>query len=523
MTIEPELKLNDIQGLVIPGFLKPHQALIGLRLPNGSALGPVAGLLLQLLDDRHLATGEQALDDRARKRQGSEQPEAEPLLGLGLSATGLDRLHPLLPLDVPSPAFRNGLSSRAGLLGDPIPQICRSGCPAGSPDAILVVAGNSAATVQATSWALQRRLLAVGDDLVIGPIQFGNVLNGERRGREHFGFADGVSQPGIRGTWRGAPITPRDLRPDDDPDHDLFGHPGQHLVWPGEFVLGEPAASPDPRLPGPVRPVPEWMHNGSFLVYRRLRQDVEAFKDFLRKETARLRPLPGFSTLTEDRLAALLVGRWPSGAPVSRSPNGDNDELGKWSWLNNDFRYDDASRHRSFDPARLPESLREALRDRPPPTAPADPLGLVCPVASHIRKLNLRDQASDMGGASATQSRRILRVGVPYDDTPKDGPPDRGLLFLSIQASIEEQFEFLQARWINSRVRPRGPGGNDMIVGQCAASPDGKRQCVVFGDGGAQAVVETDKDFVTMTGGGYFFVPSLPTLRALLEGTPLPT
>jgi Dyp-type peroxidase family len=382
------------------------------------------------------------------------------------------------------------------------------------------VAGNDADAVRLVVEDLQRRLdSCTSNPLVVRP-QFGNARRGKgQRGTEHFGFADGVSQPGIRGTWQGDVITPRQLnwRNWSDPEHDLFGHPGQHLVWPGEFVLGYPGASPDPRLPGPVRTVPAWMHNGSFLVCRRLQQHVEVFDREMARLASELRQQPGFARMTPARLKALLVGRWPSGAPLSRAPVQDSPALGRERLLNNDFRFDDAAPLRH-----LPTTVARRLRKLPP--APADPLGLVCPVGSHIRKLNLRDQASDVGGASATQSRRILRVGVPYDDTPIDehgnpGKPDRGLLFLSIQASIEDQFEFLQARWINSRVRPRGPGGNDMIVGQCAAMPDRKRQCVIHGDGGAQALVETDKDFVTMTGGGYFFLPSLSTLRDLLQGT----
>src|SRR5690242_12883463 len=62
-------------------------------------------------------------------------------------------------------------------------------------------------------------------------------------GHEHFGFKDGVSQPGIRG------FTPANAS---DPNQ---GQPGQDLVWPGEFVLGYPTQqkppSPPPPIPGP--------------------------------------------------------------------------------------------------------------------------------------------------------------------------------------------------------------------------------------------------------------------------------
>jgi hypothetical protein len=72
-----------------------------------------------------------------------------------------------------------------------------------------------------------------------------------------------------------------------------------------------------------------------------------------------------------------------------------------------------------------------------------------------------------MGGSDSTNNRRLLSVGVPFgkslegrystdDRDPEKG--NRGLLFLSIQASIEDQFEFLMSRWINDPARPKTPG-----------------------------------------------------------------
>lgn len=512
MTTEPLLDLQQIPGIAVPGFFKPHQALLSLRLVDGPALRRCADALLALLDEDGIASGLQTLADRDHHRQHPEQASPhDPLVAVAWSAQGLDKLQPQRAAEVPSAAFRLGMPARAGLLGDPPPAAWRIGHGGAMPDLMLVIAGNSPDTVRTACERLHQRLTGADAGALVGPPQFGNVLDGARRGREHFGFADGVSQPAIRGRWRDGHvpedhIAPHALPPS-DPEHDLFGLPGQHRVWPGEFVLGQPASSPDPRLPGPVRPVPAWMHGGTFLVYRRLRQHVEAFREAVDAEAARLAGLPGFGGMTGERLAALLVGRWPSGAPLSRAPDGDDPDLGRAALLNNDFRFDDAAPPRTFPAGTLAPGLA-AL-----PPAAADSLGRLCPVAAHIRKVNLRDQASDAGGASATLSRRLLRVGVPYDDPPAGGGTrDRGLLFLSIQASIEDQFEFLQARWINSSVRPRAPGGNDMVVGR------GERRCVLVGQDFAQAEVRFTTDFVTMTGGGYFFVPSLPTLRALLQG-----
>lgn len=519
---EPVLALDRIQGIAVPGFFKPHQALLGLRLGRGAALRRVADELLVLLDAGRVTSGLAAREDRERHRQRQE-PLRDPLMAVALSARGLDKLRANLSASVPSAAFRQGMPARARLLGDPAASSWCIGSGETAPDLMLVVAGNSSDSVKAAVEDLCRRLTDNDGNALVAPPQFGNVLDGERRGREHFGFADGISQPAIRGRWRdgqapGDFIAPHSLS-SSDPEHDLFGLPGQHRVWPGEFVHGYPGASPDPRLPGPVRQAPEWMRDGAFLVYRRLRQHVEAFHRTMSNESARLRRLPGFEHMTEQMLAAKVVGRWPSGAPLSRAPLADDAALGAEPLLNNDFRFDDVSPPRHFVDGALAASLQAFARAQP------DILGQICPVGSHIRKVNLRDQASDVGGASATQSRRILRVGVPYDDTPEDdgtgGPasPDRGLLFLCIQASIEDQFEFLQARWMNSRVVPRGPSEVDPIVGNDAAATEGEGgRFLMFGsDLSQQDVVASDR-FVTMTGGGYFFVPSLALLRDLLQG-----
>src|SRR5260370_76048 len=80
------------------------------------------------------------------------------------------------------------------------------------------------------------------------------------------------------------------------------------------------------------------------------------------------------------------------------------------------------------------------------PESKADPAGITCPWAAHIRKVNPRDSGSDTGGRDSSYARRLLRVGVPFGKPLKDRyaqmkddsqKGERGLLFLSIQASIE--------------------------------------------------------------------------------------
>jgi Dyp-type peroxidase family len=347
------------------------------------------------------------------------------------------------------------------------------GRPGEELDALIVVAGDLRDRVTPAADEIVTFLARVGASI---SSQDGDIREGEFAGHEHFGFDDGVSQPSIRGlAGPGDFITDRHINSADLPATWLYGYPGQDLVWPGEFVLGYPASGPDPLRPG-LSPQggPPWTRNGSFLVYRRLRQDVGLFWRTIRHEAARLSSLPGFEEMTDDRLAPKLVGRWPSGAPINRTPDKDLEDVGGDQMANNNFLFD---------------SSTPSLAGDPYPVAKTDSVGLTCPWAAHIRKVNVRDSASDLGGRIATYSRRILRVGVPFGKSltdryahvgqdPERG--ERGLLFLSIQSSIEDQFEFLQARWITDSSRPKTPGGNDMLVGQNAVADHGVRRCTIF-------------------------------------------
>jgi deferrochelatase/peroxidase EfeB len=100
-------------------------------------------------------------------------------------------------------------------------------------------------------------------------------------------------------------------------------------------------------------------------------------------------------------------------------------------------------------------------------------------------------------------------------DDPQKG--NRGLLFLSIQASIEDQFEFLVARWMGDPSRPKMPGGHDVLVGQNNTAKEHRvRTMTIFGAGTEQASVATAAQWIVPTGGGYFFVPSIVALTSVL-------
>ncbi len=523
---EPILDMAEIQGIALPGFFKPHHTLLYLRLADGQSAVERFKVLIARLSGE-VATAAQTLADRRRHRQAILVPAAARegmgavLIALAFSYTGLKRLTPGAD-DIPDLAFRKGLVARSALLGDPTdpaseghPSRWVVGGAGAELDALAIIAGDERPAVTARAEALAAELRQAGLDV---ETQDGDVRD-DLPGHEHFGFDDGVSQPGPRGLASTQPddyLTDRYLDPRGTPAAWLYGYPGQDLVWPGEFVLGYPATSPDPLVPGlAALAQPAWTRNGSFLVYRRLRQDVGLFWRTMREEAARLAALPGFSGLTDAVLAARLVGRWPSGAPVNRVPRGDDPKLGDDALANNDFRFDSDT----------PAPILRGRQAEPYPLAKADPAGVACPWAAHIRKVNTRDSANDMGAREATYGRRLLRVGVAFGKPLADryaepaADPEhgnRGLLFLAIQASIEGQFEFLQARWANDATRPKMPGGNDMVIGQNAATSDGIRRCTLFGSDLGQGEVRAAGQWVIPTGGGYFFVPSVSALRDVI-------
>ena len=212
--------------------------------------------------------------------------------------------------------------------------------------------------------------------------------------REAFGFRDGISHPAIEGS--GVPGT----------------NPKEPPLKAGEFILGyadEMGFTPPP-------PKPEVLgRNGAYAVVRKLRQRVSEFRRFLKAHAS--------SPEEEEWLAAKMMGRWRSGAPLALSPNRDDPELGADRKRNNDFLfYDD------------------------------DKVGFKTPPGSHIRRMNPRDALKDRG--TSVRIRRMIRRGTSYGpELPAgvldDDGAERGLMFVFLGADLKRQFEFVQATWLN--------------------------------------------------------------------------
>ena len=437
----PALDLDDIQGHVLRGYRFDHALYAFLHVADAEPGRRWLGSLVDgVTDARPWASG-----------------APSDILNLSVTYRGLEALGvPASLLRTFPDDFRQGMAARAarlGDVGDAAPSRWKEGLGTGDAHVMVELHARSAEAVDEAR-----------DRLVDGAAHAGLSVVHEQRaspldfGREHFGFSDGFSQPAIEGS-------DRDPRGEGVP----LSRGRWRLIRAGEFILGY--EDEDGTLP--AAPDPPWGRNGTFTVYRRLRQDVAAFRRFLRAEA---RDFPG----GEQLLAAKVVGRWQDGTPLVALERGLDD--GNPRDLLNDFRY-----------AR-------------------DPLGERCPRGAHIRRVNPRD-ALGFGG-ELTRRHRMIRRGMPYGEPLPDGAMDddgvdRGLLFICHVASIERQFEFVQANWCNDG-ESLGLGDDaDLLVASA------RRSRTMTIQGRPPRFLDPQQTFVTMTGGEYLFRPGIAALRSL--------
>jgi Dyp-type peroxidase family len=267
---------------------------------------------------------------------------------------------------------------------------------------------------------------------------------------EHFGYRDRLSQPAIEGT--GEQPTPG----------------SGPSIKPGEFFLGYPDESGSQ----PILPQPEILaRNGSYLAYLRLEEHVGAFRDFLKEE--------GKTSEEQELIAAKLMGRWRSGAPLTLTPQKDDPALGA-----------DMQRTNNFDYGKM------------------DPYGYGCPLGSHIRRMNPRDTASNM------QQHKMIRRGGTYgpplpEDAPEDGV-ERGIAAFIGCASLVRQFEFAMNVWTNDPTFHQLGNDRDPFVGTQDGTFD-----MTIPKRPIRKKIKGLPAFTTVRGGAYFFLPGIKALRYL--------
>jgi Dyp-type peroxidase family len=445
--------LEDIQGLVYNGWADHAYAVFVF-----ASFGPDAAKSRAWL--RALSTEVTCAAKHKRPLHGRMQ--------VALTPTGLEALG--VPKDViggfPQEATQ-GMHARARILGDDEASTWSLGSPGDRIDVLVMLYART--DEQRTEMLAKQRtaLQAAGATLRdVDEITYPLGM------REHFGFADGLSQPYLPGAR--------------DPLE-----AGEDILAAGEIVLGYPneyAALPH----SPAWDDLDLGRNGTYLVFRKLEQHVEQLWGYLATQAKQLATAPEVDAMT-DYLGAKMMGRWRSGASLVHTPTHD-------------------------DPTYSSDALVNAFTYLEP-----DPLGMKCPISSHVRRANPRDARGGGAGESkkVVNRHRILRRGRSYGaplslDEAKAGRTDhqsRGLYFICLQASIARGFEFIQQTWLSSPGFQGLHGEPDPIMGNSngdcpftiPASPVRLR-------------LHDVPTVVTVRGGGYFFLPSMKALARIARG-----
>lgn len=516
---DEETQRKEIQGNIFPGFNKDYQHFLFYRIGDRKAAKEWLQWIAPMISSMDEVLAFNRLYRTLRFRLGTKKiPIKATWVNIAFSCGGLAALTSKETCsEFADESFRQGLAERSEYLGDPTRRTAdgnkrrwKIGGPDNEADILVIVASDYKKLLEEMVEIINAKAQEYSLKLLFQ--QYGETLPGTLRGHEHFGFKDGISQPGVRGRVSEVSddyLTPRYIQPSDARSR-LFAKPGQLLVWPGQFVLGMNRQNPEDLYTPVAAPkiLPAWAKYGSYLVCRRLQQDVRAFWEFAVNTAAEL-------GLEAEHFASMLVGRWPSGAPVMRTPNSDITALGADDLANNHFLFDDDTRPSNLNPVGgYPGDTHTQ--------AQKDMLGLVCPHFAHIRKVNPRDSATDLGKVADSLIRMIMRRGIPFGP-PVAGvknPPgklwkkERGLMFICYQSSIEDQFEFLTRRWSNSQVQPNF-GGHDLIIGQ-EGSQGSRLRFVDFPSNGSFKRVHVKHEWVIPTGGGYFFAPPISAIAKVL-------
>ncbi len=480
------LELDDIQGLLARGYRGlPRARFTIFTAPGAAASHALLSWLLPQVT--------------AARRFG-----ADSALHVAYTAAGLRRLGlPGSAIAGFTAEFISGMTGpdRSRFLGDveeSDPRCWAWGGPQDPPvDGVILLYAASPEVLDARQGELATRLGEMG-------IRQVTVLDTRELGNnEPFGFHDGISQPIIEGLPKASGSAPA-------------GTPGGRIIPAGEFVLGYPNAygqltdrpllppAADPRRLLPRDPAgsgaADLGRNGCYLVMRQLEQDVDGFWRYAGEAARR----PGGDADPDARtaLAAKMVGRWPSGAPLVETPDRD-------------------------DPRRADDNAFGYYR--------TDPLGLACPLGAHIRRMNPRDSLDPGPGTDASlavnDGHRLLRRARSYGPGNSDGAAgasneiqagrplpgevaprrETGLHFICLVASLTRQFEFVQHTWLNNPTFNGLYGDDDPLAGN--RHPRGATFTVP-----ASPVRHRYRglpQFVRTRGGAYFFLPGIAALRYL--------
>jgi Dyp-type peroxidase family len=454
-------KLNgtDIQGFVLRGYNLPVARYLFLHFEDAMR---VRSLIARLLS--HVTTGQ---------RWDGAKPEST--LNIAFTHRGLQHLElpdaTLLSFPV---EFQQGMKHRAEILGDVGVNSPDHWDQIWHEDRVHAWFGINALTPEALDARCSTILSILGETggaTVLGSQEAAaEVVQGKPTTKEHFGYIDGFGNPDYLGVERRS-------------------QPGQGKLLPdgswaplatGELLLGYA----DEAGELPIAPVPHvFAANGTFMVYRKLHQNLATFRDYLEKQAENYAG-------GKEKLAAKFIGRWRDGTPLELSPDNPDPSL-------------------SQDPGRSTNF-----------TYAADAEGTRCPMGAHIRRVHPRDAFGFNG--RLINRRRITRRGLTYGRFAAEGEPasdseERGVIFMALNASLSRQFEFVQQQWVQYGNDARLGNEKDMLMG----NHGGNGRFVVQGDASPKNppfICSNLPDFIELRGGDYFFLPSITALGMIAMG-----
>jgi Dyp-type peroxidase family len=503
---QPRTRLNAVQRLLLPDPA-PSES-----LEQGEIQSIVFGPLGRLGHGRMLAFRvPDGLDPKARRHWlasvaqklsfGDTAPAQTAMMAffgpdglrrLGVGPDGADEAEALESFPL---AFRQGMANpyRSRILDDSGPNDPTKWYWGGETTPVDVIV-NCYADSPENLEAMVRGLDAVSREAGIPVVHRLDlsILSAEGgRGRDHFGFADGISQPVMRGSWQdtSSPVHAMHLV---NPGEFLFGYRDEHGFYPPGPIV--PAHS-DPN--GILRAVAvdgsitagksrwhDFGRNGTFVVMRQLQQHVDRFEGYCQAAAQNIKGLTG-EDVAPDWIGARIVGRWKNGSSLVKSPH---------------------------KPADGPPDNRFTF-------GAEDPQGLRCPLGAHVRRSNPRASLNtDLDTElRITKRHRIFRVGRTYAAEGADGATEKGLLFICVNASIERQYEFIQQTWMASGSFHGLRGEKDPLIGTQKVGANGRpRGRFALPRWEGSLALEGMPSFITTRGGGYFFLPSRSALRYML-------
>ena len=461
-----KLNASDIQGFAIRGYTMACARYCFLRFTDAERGRALLRPLLPIM-----TTGQ--LWDR----------KPDTTLNVAFSFRGFVALElPLATLISFPVEFQEGMKARAEILGDTgenAPDTWEPLWQEGEVHLWLAIYASNTDFLEKQFQAVQDLLDSTGGAVLLG-YQDAAALkkDGKPSTQEHFGYTDGFGNPDYQGVNR----KPQDGQGKLSPE-------GKWVpLATGELLLGYA----DEAGELPVAPVPHLLAaNGTFMVYRKLRQRVGTFRAFLNHWAARY---GAGDEHAKEKLASKFIGRWRDGTPVELSP----DRMGQEIFLK-------------------PEHSTKFLYG-------ADPEGTRCPLGAHIRRVNPRDAFGFEG--RLVHRRRISRRGLPYGPAapPENSPEgqdvesldatDRGIAFMAVNANLSRQFEFVQQQWISYGNDARLGNEKDLLM---AHHGPGERFAIQGDESPANPPLFCTAlpNFVQLRGGEYFFLPSITALGML--------